>query len=163
MLKDINIRPVRPTDIALLEKLRREYWDADLELPKGYVSEGIETLVSEKHGKLICSATGTLAILIDPLIKDASASGVDLVSSIYSLERSLACLGQRSGAVDAYIAVPVQATAYHRIVEKAGYQQTCEHCLIFRRPLRPDTQPLLGAEREAQAAVVEQNTRRMTL
>lgn len=148
IFKNMNLRPLRATDLEQLETWRRAYWDGDLEIPKGYNGPGVETAAVENNGRLILSMTGTQAILLDPLIKNPEASGAELVAGIMLAERVLAYRGQSGGAIDAYIAVPAQLTAYHEIVKKAGYTETVQHCKIFRRPLLPDTVPLLGAERD---------------
>jgi hypothetical protein len=143
VLSNISLRPVRPEDLAQLDVWRRKYPDAFLELPKGVSAEGVETAVAEKNFRMIGSLTGTLAVLMDPFIHDVNATGPDVFAAVYMLERALAYKAQSNGAVDAYIAVPDKSTAYHSIVERAGYQKTCEHCTIFRRPLRPDTVTLI--------------------
>lgn len=149
MLHTLNVRPLRLEDIALLERWRRAYWDGDLELPKGWSAPGIETAVAEKNGVILGSLTATQAVVIDPLIRNPDSShGPDIFAAIYMMERALAYQAQGGGAVDGYIAVPDHLKDYHKIVSRAGYTKTCEHCTIFRRPLRPDTQPLLGSARD---------------
>src|SRR5271166_1917470 len=145
--KDINVRPVNESDIQSLEFFRRNYWDADLEIPHGYAAPGVETAVAEKAGTLIASLTAIQAVVLDPLISNPDFRGFDRVAAIYLLERTLSYIAQKYGAVDMYIAVPDHLVDYHRIVEKAGYVKTCEHCTVFRRPVTPDTVPLLGVER----------------
>lgn len=143
VLKDINIRPVRNQDLAQLDAWRRQYPDAFLELPHGVSGPGVETAVADKAFRMVGSLTATMAVLMDPFIHDAGAYGVDIFAAVYMLDRALAYNAQKAGAVDAYIAVPDKSTAYHAIVSKAGYTKTCEHCTIFRRPLRPDTVALI--------------------
>jgi len=146
ILKEINIRPVRNADLAHLDRLRRLYPTAFLELPKGVGGPGVETAVAEKNGQLIGSLTGIAAVVCDPFIHDPNASGVDVFAAVYMLERALTYNAQRGGAVDAYIAVPSELKEYHRIVERSGYVATCQNCTIFRRPLLPDTVPLIENE-----------------
>lgn len=150
ILKDVNVRPMRGEDQPQFDAFRRVYWDGDLELPKGWGGPGWETAVAEgEGGRPIASLTGTLAIILDPLIRNPHIkSGPELVASIYALERTLAYRGQMYGAVDSYIAIPEHLTEYHRIVEKAGYAETVVGCKVFRRALRPDTHPLIGPELE---------------
>lgn len=143
MLKNISIRPIRSEDLATLDTWRRLYPDAFLELPKGVAANGVETAVAEKNGQLLGSLTGTLAIVCDPFIKNPDARRVDVFGAVYMLERTLAYRGQAAGAVDAYIAVPSPLKDYHEIVKRSGYIETCQNCTIFRRPLQPDTVPLL--------------------
>jgi hypothetical protein len=159
-LKDINVRPMRTVDIPQFEAWRRAYWDGDLELPKGWGAAGVETAIAEQAGSgsgvvPLESLTATLAVVIDPLIRNPQITdGAALVAGIYALERTLAYRGQQLGAVDAYIAIPNHLTDYHRIVEKAGYTETLEHCKVFRRPLMPDTHPLIGPEMEVQRLAI---------
>src|SRR5690348_8755190 len=150
-LGKLNARPARQEDVRQLELWRRDYWDADLEIPKDYNSIGVETAVAERAdgSGLVASLTATRAVILDPLIHDPAAPELDLVAAIYLLERILSYEAQAAGAVDAYIAVPDKLAAYQRIVEKAGYIKTVEKCSVYRRPLRPDTVPLLGDERDA--------------
>ena len=143
ILKDINIRPVRTEDLALLDRWRRQYPDAFLEIPKGVKAEGVETAVAEKNGQLLGSLTGTLAIVCDPFIRNPEARGVDVFGAVYMLERALTYRAQGAGAVDSYIAIPEQLHDYKEIVKRSGYIETCARCTIFRRPLQPDTVPLL--------------------
>src|SRR5581483_2008159 len=147
--KNLNVRPMRESDVAAFERLRRSYWEADLEIPKGWYASGVETAVVEQDGLLVVSLTSTQAVVFDPLIKNPAFSGPTLVASILLAERTLAYEVQKRGAVDAYIAVPNQLTEYHAIVQKAGYVPTVENCTVYKRPLNPDTNPLLNAEREA--------------
>lgn len=159
ILKGVNIRPFRTTDVVQFDQFRRTYWDGDLEIPKGYGAQGVESAIAEDAaGRPIASLTGTLSVVLDPLIRNPHIrSGPELVASIYMLERTLAYQGQRLGAVDAYIAVPEHLLDYQRIVEKAGYVRTVEHCNVYRRPLMPDTHPLIGPEMEEQRKIVLAN------
>lgn len=147
--KAINVRPPESRDLHQLEAWRRQYFAGDLELPKGWFGKGVETAVAEKDGLLLGSLTATRAIVLDPLISNPVANGLDMVSGILLLERALTYVAQCGGAIDSYIAVPSQLTEYHKIVENAGYVRTVEFCHVFRRPLLPDTHPLLGPERDA--------------
>jgi hypothetical protein len=152
-LKHVNVRPMFQSDEEIFDQFRRAYWEADLEIPKGFKAPGIETAVaSDAHDNPIASLTGTMAIVMDPLIKNPDADPLQLVTAIYMLERTLAYLGQKNGAVDAYIAIPNQLVGYHKIVEKAGYIRTVENCTVYRRALMPDTQELLGTDRDRMLA-----------
>lgn len=131
-----------------LEMWRRGYWDGDLEVPHGFVGEKISTAVAEKDGKQIASLTGLLSVVLDPFIHDPNAANMDVISALIKLETALTYLAQADGAVDAYIAIPEQLTGYIRLLEGYGFKTTCQHCVIMRRPLIPDTVPLLGEERD---------------
>lgn len=148
-LKDMNIRPIRESDVEQLDLYRREYLEGWLEVPHGFSGLGVETAVAEKDGKIIGSLTGTSAVLMDPFIHDKRASGSDVFSAVLALERVLAYKAQTGGALDAYIAIPEQETAYIEMVKRCGYAVTCERCVILRRPLVPDTVALLENEQPA--------------
>lgn len=148
-MKDINVSPlVNNEDVKKLEEWRRRYLPADLEIPHGYNSAGVETVIARKDDKLTSSATGSLAIVIDPLIADPDASPLDIMSALFKQEAVLTYLGQKNGAVDSYIAIPHQLKGYIKLLQRCGYQPTVENCVVMRRPLRPDTVPLLGLERD---------------
>lgn len=147
VLKDINVRPILDADKELLEILRRRHSQSYLELPKGFTSPSVATQIAEKDGRLIGSLTGTLALVCDPFIHDdENANGPEIFAAVYLMERVLTSLAQADGAVDSYIAVPNNMPSYQSIVERAGYTETCINCRIYRRPLRPDTHPLLEME-----------------
>lgn len=145
-LKDLNIRPIRKSDVEQLDLFRREYLEGWLELPHGFSAPSVETAVAEKNGKTLASLTATSAVLFDPFIHDKNASGSDIFSAVLALERVLAYKAQTGGAVDGYIAIPEQETAYIEMVKRCGYSVTCENCVILRRPFVPDTVPLLENE-----------------
>lgn len=161
--KHLNVRPIRASDIEPLLSWRKAYIDGDLEIPHGWKGEGWETAVAEKSGLLLGSMTATQAVILDPLIRNPVAGGMDMVTAIYALERALTYNAQAAGAVDAYIAIPSQLEEYHKIVENAGYQRTVEHCHVFRRPLVPDTVPLLGTERDRILAEARANLAAQTV
>lgn len=148
-LKEMNIRPVRTSDAEQLDLFRRSYLNGWLELPKGLSAPGVETAVAEKDGKPLASLTGTSAVLLDPFIHDPEAKGTDVFSAVLALERVLTYNAQVGGAVDAYIAIPVQEMAYIEMVKRCGYEITCTDCVIMRRPLVPDTVNLLENEASA--------------
>lgn len=150
IFKDINIRGIKREDIPYLEHWRRQYWDADLEIPHGFQESGlVDTAVAEKNGQIIASLTGLKAVILDPLIHKPDMDHLDLVASIYLLERSLTYLFQRGedSVIDSYIAVPNSIPEYHKIVMKAGYEPTVQNCTVYRRALKPEIMPRLGDER----------------
>lgn len=159
--KEINIRNFRPEDAELFERWRQMFMEGDLEIPMGFSAPGVETAVAEYQHHPIASLTLTLAAMFDPLIKlpdvpNAHAEGIAgpaMIQAIVMLERALAFLAQRQGAVVGYIGVPDSLPEYQKIVEKAGYKRTFTKVSVFRRPFRPDTVPLLGEERDK--AIVE--------
>lgn len=148
-LKNINIRPIQIKDTEQLELWRREYLDAWLELPHGLQMKGVETAVAEKQGRMIGSLTATSAVVMDPFIHDKNATGPEIFSAVLALERVLSYKAQSGGAVDSYIAIPAKSEEYIKMVEKCGYVRTLQDCVVLRRPLIPDTVPLLEDEESA--------------
>lgn len=144
--KNLTIRPLRAEDVGQLDAFRRTFQTAWLELPHGMAGEGVETAVAEKNGEIIGSLTGVGAVVMDPFIRNPNARGVDIFAAVVALERALAYNARKGGIVDAYIAVPKGDTEYIEICKKAGYDVTCQDCVILRRPLIPDVVPLLEDE-----------------
>ena len=152
-IREISAHRLRDEEIETLEGWRHEYQPADLEIPHGYAGQGVETAVAENKEGILASMTGIKAVILDPLIRNPRISnGAEMVSAILMLERTLSYLGEQGGAVDSYIAIPNQLEDYKKIVESVGYVETCENCTIYRRPLRPDTVPLIGSTRDAKNA-----------
>lgn len=150
-MRDITVHRLRDEEVDVLEEWRHDYQPADLEIPHNYGGPGVETAVAaNKQGFMLASMTGIKAVILDPLIRNPRiANGAEMVSAILMLERTLSYLGEQGGAVDSYVAIPNQLADYKKIVESVGYLATCENCTIYRRPLRPDTVPLIGATRDA--------------
>lgn len=150
-IRDLSIHRLRDEEKETLEEWRHEYQPADLEIPHGYAGDGVETAVVDcpDTGVMMASLTGIKAVILDPLIRNPRiANGAEMVSAILMLERTLSYLGEQGGAVDSYIAVPDCLPQYQKIVESVGYEKTCVGCSIYRRPLRPDTVPLIGPTRD---------------
>lgn len=146
----IFLRPFRKSDEAQLDLFREGYYQADLEVPHGYECEGeaLETVIAEKAGETVLSLTGTLSLTLDPLVKNPEASVLEVMEALRMAEQALSVMGRKSRAVDVYIAVPNQMTDYHDLLRKYGYRPTVQGCTVFRRPLIPDTKPLLGDARD---------------
>lgn len=156
-IRDLSIHRLRDEEKETLEEWRHEYQPADLEIPHGYAGQGIETAVVDcpDTGIMMASLTAIQAVILDPLIRNPRVhNAAEMVASIFLLERTLSLLGERGGAVDAYIAVPNQLEDYKKTVESVGYKVTCENCTIYRRPLRPDTVPLIGLNRDKNRASI---------
>ena len=162
-MRNIQVRPFAPKTEKrlkqLLDDIRWGYMPADLEVPKGYSAPGVETAVAEKvvdgRQKFVSALTATLAVILDPLINSPASdiTELDLMNALIKLEAALTYKAQISaGAVDAYIAIPDALPAYQKLVQKYGYQPTVEHCTVFRRPLQPDTEELIGATRDRLAS-----------
>jgi len=148
-IRDISVHRIREEEVETIDAWRYEYLPADLEIPHGYGGQGVETAVAEtREGTTLAAMTGIKAVILDPLIRNPRIqNGAEMVSAILMLERTLSYLGEQGGAVDSYIAIPNQLEDYKKIVESVGYVETCENCTIYRRPLRPDTVPLIGPTR----------------
>lgn len=145
---DVHARPFRGDDVRTLDAWRWKYSDADLELPKGYEGTNIKTIVIEKEGKTILSLTGTLVMVLDPAIKDPDADPRDIMRALIKAETVLGYMAAGAGAQDIYIAIPNQLKKYMGIIEKSGYKPTVQNCTVFRRPITPDTEPLIGDIRD---------------
>lgn len=110
----------------------------------------METSLATTHGRVIASLTALDAVVLDPFIHDPDAKPTDILSALVKLETYLTHAAQkRTGAVDAYIAVPRQLEHYVSLLENYGFHPTVQGCIVLRRPLVPDTVPLLGLERDA--------------
>jgi hypothetical protein len=148
-MKEVSIRPYSPEDKEKLDEFRFRYPDADLEIPHGFTGKGLETVIAVNGDKLISSATGTLAIIIDPLIANPDAAPSEILSGLFKQEATITYLAKLNGALDSFIAIPKTLTRYIALLEKCGYEQTAEHCVIMRRPLVADTEPRLGEIRDS--------------
>jgi len=148
-IRDISVHRIREEEVETIDAWRYEYQPADLEIPHGWGGQGVETAVAgTRDGTTLAAMTGIKAVILDPLIRNPRIqNGAEMVSAILMLERTLSYLGEQGGAVDSYIAIPNQREDYKKIVESVGYVETCENCTIYRRPLRPDTVPLIGPTR----------------
>lgn len=152
-MRKIHTRPFISQDKELLDKIRFGYFEADLELPKGYVAPGVRTAVAEKTlddgtRQFVAALTGTLAVILDPFIKNPEAERLDVMEALIKLEAVVSYMGAQSNAVDAYIAIPDNLPEYQALVQKYGYQQTVENCTVYRRPINADTEPLIGKIRD---------------
>lgn len=144
-------------DVKKLDEWRRRYWDADLEVPHDFNTPdgNVESSVATKNGKMFASLTGVNSVTLDPFIHDPEADPTDILFALVKLETVLTNNAMKRGAVDAYIAIPKQLTHYIRLLGNYGYEPTVENCVILRRPLTPDTVPLLGVEREKLLAEIK--------
>jgi len=161
-MKSIFLTPLENSEqVRTLERYRRAYTKGDLEIPHDYNSCGghVETSLAVKNGEIIASLTAIDAVVLDPLIKNPNASASDVFSALVKLETYLSHAAQkRSGAVDIYIAIPESEEDYLRLLKHYGYDVTVQRCVVLRRAMRPDTVPLLGAERDAAERVALQSS-----
>lgn len=150
----------------LLELWRRGYTAGDLEIPHGYDGWGghVETALATKGNRLVGSLTAIDSVVLDPFIHDPVASHNEVFGALVKLETYLShAAHRRTGAVDVYIAVPNALEDYIRLLGHYGFTPTVQNCVVLRRPIRPDTVPLLGperdrAERERQEQEAESDT-----
>lgn len=148
-ITEISVRPIQEKDVEQLELFRHANWDADIELPFGFVTNGVETAVAEKGEELTGGLTAVKAVVLD-FMRNPQASGVDTFASVFMLERALTYVAQQGGVPVSYVAIPEHLKDYIGIVERCGYKISCEKCVILRRPLRKELSPSLGEERAQQ-------------
>lgn len=154
-MKDVFVRPLQHGDSELIERWRRSYFKGFLEYPHGLQQAGVETVVGMKNNKPICSLTGIQSIVMDPFARDTDAAPTDLLYALVKMETTLAYLGQKTGAVDVYIAVPNSEQRYVRLLQNYGFRPTVENCVVLRRALVPDHVPLLANDPAFLAALSE--------
>ena len=147
-MKELSLRPFRTEDIEQLELFRGNYFDADVEIPFGYSGVGIETAVAEKNGRIVGAVTASVGITFD-FIHDSAASGTDVFSAVFMLERALALTAQKASVATAYVAIPSHLEKYIDIVKRCGYTEEFQHCVVLRRALRQETMPRLGDVRDS--------------
>ena len=147
-MSQISIRPFQKTDTEQLELFRTGYYEADVEVPFGYAGQGIETAIAEKNGKIIGAVTASSAVTFD-FIHDSVASGADIFSAVFMLERALALTAQKAGIATAYVAIPAHLTSYIDMVKRCGYTEEFQNCVVLRRALRQETMPRLSDVRDA--------------
>jgi hypothetical protein len=136
MMKNIAIHAVTASEQEQLLKWLAEPRPFVLELPHGFTNEATETATASLNGRLLCGLTGTLGIVLDPLIKDPQANPLELTTAIVMLARALEFWGSAHGVAESYIAVPDALPGFAKIVEACGYEPTAQSCRIFRRLLK---------------------------
>jgi hypothetical protein len=134
-LSNLTSRPVTAADTEHLDALRNKFSeDGRIDVPWGYAANGIGTVVVERDRKIIGATVATAAVIID-FLKDPSAVGTDIISSVLMGERTLTYMAQRNGIVAAYCAIPSHLTEYLAQVKRCGYSETFSNCVVLRRPL----------------------------
>jgi len=170
MFNDIYIRPFKDEDQSELERGRREFTAAELETPHGFAGPRVETAVAVKgeninSGKVMASLTGTLAVILDPLLKVPGYKLSDYIAAIFKLEAVLTYLAQDTGAVDSYLAIPngvteeekKSAAAFVAFARQCGYEETVQNCRIFRRSLYPvPLEPAKGNESSQSGTLIDE-------
>lgn len=110
--------------------------EAFLDLPHGFVNRSVETAVAESGtSELICSVTGSLGVILDPLIKNPEASSGEVMKGLLLAARSLEFWATTLGALDSFIAIPNSMPEYQELVKKCGYEEMGDGCRIFTRKL----------------------------
>lgn len=142
----LHLRPIEEGDLPQLELFRKNYWEANLELPWGYKALGVETCVAEKSTELIGSLTATGVVVLD-FVHNPASSGPDVFAAVLAMERALTYEAQKNGFTTSYVAIPKQLTSYIDMVKRCNYQDGFEDCVILRRQLRKSSVPSLGDER----------------
>jgi len=142
---DNQVRTPNADDIEQVEKWRRLFREADLEVPNGYSGDGVATAVSvTPDGALTGALTGTmvLAVSLDPFVKNPEAPSGDVLAALFALTNALEYQASLCGAVDAYIAIPNLLPQYQQFVEKkCGFEQTAQACRIYRRCIARSSVP----------------------
>ena len=134
-ISNLSLRPFRSEDAALLDQFRKDFLEnGRVDIPWGYAALGVETVISEKEGRIVGGTIGTKSLIVD-FCKDQYARGEDIYASVLLAERALAYNAQQGGCVVSYVAIPDHMDDWRRLVEKSGYTPTFEHCTVLRRPL----------------------------
>jgi len=133
---DINVRPIKDSDVEQLEKWRQEFKNGSLEVPHGYEHYNVETAVAVKGDRILGALTGTIIVSLDPYIRNPEAGTAESLQSLFALCRSLEYRAKKQmGCVESYIAVPNSLEEYKGIVKRCGFEETAQNCAIFRHVL----------------------------
>ena|SRR5258707_14162536 len=132
---DTDHRPVRPSDLFLLEEWRKQFKEGLLTLPNGYEGPGIETEVALRNGRITGSLTATTIVCLDPYIRNPEANHLEAVTGLFMLCRHLESNARRAGMRESCIAVPNALADYQKIVERVGFVETAPDCKVYRRIL----------------------------
>lgn len=132
---DTTIRPALQRDYAQLELWRKAYSKGSLELPHGYQDTNVSTVVAATQHGILGSLTGTLILSLDPLIRNPSVPGPEMLVALHAMTRHLECNALMAGARESFIAVPTEEEKYSRLVERCGFVETAQNCKIYRRVL----------------------------
>jgi hypothetical protein len=134
-ISNLTLRPFRPEDAVLLDQFRKDFLEnGRVDIPWGYGALGVETVVSEKAGRIVGAAIGTKSLVVD-FCKDQYARGEDIYASVLLAERTLAYNAQQSGCAVSYVAIPDHMDSWRHLVEKSGYTRTFENCVLLKRAL----------------------------
>ena len=130
----IETRYFQEEDRDTLERWRALY-PRQMDMPHGYEGAATETCVAEKDGNILLSLTATVAVILDPLLRNPDADNGDVAKALQLAESNLTFLA-RKRCVEAYIAVPKELESYIPFVKKhGGYEETAQDCVILRKSL----------------------------
>lgn len=142
---DVQITIPTEADIRQLDEWRRNFAAADLELPEGWDGEGVATAVAvDKQGGLIGSLTGTLAnsFILDPFIINPDVPRNKKFSALFALANALEYQARMNGAVVSFVAIPNLLPEYQELMPKLGFEETVQHCRVYRRSYRRTIRPI---------------------
>lgn len=135
-MSQLLLRPFIPADLELLEKWRRlAPPDVGVGLPYGYGPEFALTAVAEKEHRILAALTGTLALVIGPVVKNPEASRVELTRALIELVHILEFAAAQRGAVDSYIMVQRHLQDFKEQVVKMGYTEETEDLVVLSKTL----------------------------
>jgi len=132
-------QPFEAHDVELLDLFRKQFSnDGRTDAPFGYSRNGVETVVVERDEKVVGAVMATASVVVD-FMKDPDARGEDIYGGVLMGERTLTYMGQKSGLVAAYCAIPSHMTKYIDMVKRSGYSETFSNCVVLRRPLAKES------------------------
>ena len=137
MRQEVTLRPFVEQDREQLERWRSGY-PRELDMPHDYEGQATETCIAEIDGRMILGLTATVCVSLDPLLRNPSASNFEVSEALKLAEGVLRYKGVESGAVDAYIAIPVELVEYIELLKKRGYEVTASECVIMRKVILPE-------------------------
>jgi hypothetical protein len=138
-ISKLQMHPIVIEDVEKLNSFREQFsTDGRIDIPWGYRSNGVETLVVEKDEKIIGAVIATAAVFID-FCKDPEARGEDVYGSVLLGERTLTFMAQKNGIPVAYCAIPSHLTSYINLVKRSGYAEAFPGCTILRRALAKES------------------------
>jgi hypothetical protein len=134
-ISNLTLRPFRPEDAVLLDQFRKDFLEnGRVDIPWGYGALGVETVVSEKAGRIVGAAIGTKSLVVD-FCKDQYARGEDIYGSVLLAERTLSYNAQQAGCAVSYVAIPAHMEEWLSIVKRSGYKETFQDCVVLKRAL----------------------------
>lgn len=140
-ISQLTTRPVASTDFDQLSSFRQQFaesGDGRTDIPWGYSSRGVDTVVVERDNKIIGATVATAAVIID-FIRNPEAAGSDVYAAVLLGERTLSLMAQKSGLVAAYCAVPDHLENYRAMVSRSGYADVFQNCQVMRRALTKES------------------------